>query len=87
MTICPLIAGLFLPITTAAWLGVYILARLGYVCAYLQSPKRRQIFNPIIIGTQLLFPLFTIILCIVFYVETPKDGAKNLKSGLYTGLW
>jgi hypothetical protein len=91
-----LIAGLFLPITTAVWGGVYILARFGYMCAYLQAPKKRSMFVPIIIGSQMMMPLYAAVCCIVFYFYTPmvKSGNEDLdktydriKSGVHTGFW
>ena len=35
ITASTLILGLFLPLTAAIWLGVYIIFRFGFVCAYL----------------------------------------------------
>ena len=82
-----LIGGLFLPITVSIWGGIYILARFGYICAYLQAPKKRQMFVPIIAFTQLMMPLFSGVCCVVFYFNVPTDGIDNIKSGLFTGFW
>ena len=82
-----LIAGLFMPITVAIWGGLYIIARLGYVCAYMKSPKQRMMFVPMIVGTQILLPLFTIIVCLIFMFMVPDDNNDKLKSGLHTQLW
>ena len=87
MTASMLIAGLFLPIATAVWGTLYLLARIGYVCAYLQAPNKRKIFTPFLLFTQFTMPVFAFTLCIYFYINAPNENAKNVKSGLYTGLW
>jgi hypothetical protein len=35
LTASMIIGGLFMPITITVWSGIYILARLGYICAYM----------------------------------------------------
>ena len=94
MIVCQLIAGIWMPITTAIWTGIYIIARIGYACGYSKSVKARATFAPILVMTQILFPLFTVIVTAIFYFKVPdqakgKDGEmlKVIHSGLYTGAY
>ena len=74
ITACMMIAGLVLPITTAVWGGIYVLCRLGYVCAYMSAPKRRFLFVPPIMFTQVMMPLFAIVCMVVLYTNKPIEG-------------
>ena len=76
-----------LPITTAVWGGFYMLCRLGYICAYMSAPKRRQWFVPLIMFTQVAMPLFACVAAIVLYVNEPFEGLDTIKSGMHTGFW
>merc|ERR1712086_374352 len=74
ITASMMIAGLFMPLTTAIWGGLYIIFRLGYTCAYLQAPTKRNPWAVFIVLTNILMPLFAMICCVIFSVMVPREG-------------
>jgi len=47
MVVSELIAGIYLPIFTAVWAAIYLLARIGYQFGYKRSVQARNGFVPI----------------------------------------
>jgi len=72
LIVCQLIAGLWMPITVAVWTGIYTISRIGYCYGYSKSVKARLTFIPILLLTQMLFPLFTCIVTAIFYFKVPE---------------
>ena len=75
-TICMfLVCGLYYPITTCVIGGLYVAARILFQVGYkLYGPKGRMAAVPIIMLTQFLFPIFTM----VSMYQLAQMGGSNL---------